>query len=46
VPDEVALPGNCIEWSVFAEALADLEADRVVRDENGLAEWERVLLSR
>ncbi|PWN45939.1 pseudouridine synthase [Ceraceosorus guamensis] len=43
---DVALPGNCIEWHVFEKALKEFEEDTVERDEQGLAEWERILLSR
>ncbi|WFD31226.1 tRNA pseudouridine(55) synthase [Malassezia sp. CBS 17886] len=50
----IALPGNCIPWSVFERGLAELRAAKEnptqpaldTRDESGLREWERVLLSR
>ncbi|SPO23627.1 related to tRNA pseudouridine synthase B [Ustilago trichophora] len=44
------VPGNCIEWKVFADAIADMQREktdatyRSPRDEEGLREWERQLL--
>lgn len=43
---EVALPGNCIEWSVFEKALKAQEKGELEKDQDGLAEWERILLTR
>lgn len=47
---QVSLPGNCIPWSVFEQGLAELEAARKgtpeTKDDEGLREWERVLLSQ
>lgn len=42
--------GNCIEWKVFADAIADMQREktdsdyRSPRDEEGLRSWERELL--
>lgn len=43
--------GNCIEWKVFADAIADMQREKTdpsyksPRDEEGLRAWERQLLS-
>ncbi|KAJ1026930.1 hypothetical protein NDA16_002223 [Ustilago loliicola] len=42
--------GNCIEWNVFADAIADMQREKTdasyqaPRDEEGLRTWERQLL--
>ncbi|SPC65879.1 related to tRNA pseudouridine synthase B [Ustilago sp. UG-2017b] len=42
--------GNCIEWKVFADAIADMQREKrdacyqSTRDEEGLRPWERQLL--
>ncbi|CBQ73438.1 related to tRNA pseudouridine synthase B [Sporisorium reilianum SRZ2] len=42
--------GNCIDWNVFADAIADMQrektdaAQKSPRDDEGLREWERQLL--
>jgi tRNA pseudouridine55 synthase len=48
--DEMAITGNCIEWKVFADAIAEMRKEKVdpawnaERDEEGLRSWERELL--
>ncbi|SPO24576.1 related to tRNA pseudouridine synthase B [Ustilago trichophora] len=48
--EENVVRGNCIEWKVFADAIADMQREktdatyRSPRDEDGLREWERQLL--
>ncbi len=45
------IPGNCIEWKVFADAIADMQREkadasyRSPRDQDGLRAWERQLLN-
>ncbi|GAC75970.1 pseudouridine synthase [Moesziomyces antarcticus T-34] len=45
------VPGNCIEWKVFADAIADMQREksdasyRSPRDDDGLRAWERQLLN-
>lgn len=44
------IKGNCIEWNVFAEAIADMQKSKtdpnykIERDHEGLCAWERKLL--
>ncbi|PWN48008.1 pseudouridine synthase [Violaceomyces palustris] len=49
--DQPGFRGNCIDWDVFEKAIEELEEERsgsrvAERDQDGLREWERVLLSR
>lgn len=50
VPQETGVRGNCIDWKVFADAIADMQREKTdatyksPRDEEGLREWERQLL--
>ncbi len=45
------VPGNCIEWKLFADAIADMQREksdasyRSPRDDDGLRAWERQLLN-
>jgi tRNA pseudouridine55 synthase len=45
------VPGNCIEWKLFADAIADMQREksdasyRSPRDDDGLRAWERLLLN-
>uniref|UniRef100_V5EQV7 tRNA pseudouridine(55) synthase n=2 Tax=Kalmanozyma brasiliensis (strain GHG001) TaxID=1365824 RepID=V5EQV7_KALBG len=47
---EGVVRGNCIDWKVFADAIAELQRERTdstyqsARDEEGLRPWERELL--
>ena len=48
--DANVVRGNCIEWTVFADAIADMQREKTdasyksPRDEEGLRAWERQLL--
>lgn len=48
--EQTGVRGNCIDWKVFADAIADMQREKTdttfksPRDSEGLREWERQLL--
>lgn len=49
--DGSTVKGNCIDWSVFAEAIAEMKREKTesdfksARDQDGLRSWERQLVN-